>query len=904
MMSQGPKLLTRLASVVAHGGGWGPTLSKTLSVLRTEGLTGLRARLVALGATSSGVPITDGSGRVVLRNDYQEWLRQYGNIDNASRLNALRRIETLPSRPLISILMPVYNPRHDWLIAAIESVRNQLYPNWQLCIADDASQDPRLQPLLAGYAEADTRIRLIRRDSNGHISMATNSALKLAEGDWIALLDQDDLLAEHALYLMVAGIQQHPQAKLLYSDEDKIDARGRRHSPYFKSAWNPDLFHGHNLLTHLVLYQRKLVEDIDGFRVGLEGAQDYDLALRYVEKIRPDEIVHVPHVLYHWRSHSGSTASSRAAKPYAMKAGLQALHDHFARLGISCKVSEQDGGYRVQYPLPNPPPLVSIVITSRNCLRLLRRCIDSILEKTTYPAYEIVLVDNDTDDPATLSYLRQLASESRVRIQAGPGVFNYSKLNNLGVHNAKGSVICLLNNDTEVLEGDWLQEMVSHALRPNIGAVGAKLLYPSGRLQHAGVILGIGGWAGHAHKGQAGKTRGRWGRAALTSNFAAVTGACLVMRKSLFDELGGLNETDLAVACSDVDLCLRAAEQGWRTLWTPHTRLRHHESASRGHDTTPDKIVRLKQEVAYMRRRWGNWLDNDPYYNPNLSLEREDMSLAWPPRINPTSPGSSTSRTIVPTQATLYAEQQYTRIVKPCPELAQCLFYHSVDLPAGNGISGIWDLRLGVETYLGNVDFPGQSVLEIGPASGFLSFHMEKQGAEVTTLEPPMKHLWDVVPLSGFDIDGWRMQFRDNIVGVRNSFWYLHHLYGSSVRMIEANPEAIPEELGSFDIGVLAAVLLHCRSPFSLIESLSRRVSKTMIITDLYDASLGEEPVCRLIPRPAVRQLDTWWALSPAFIVNALGVLGFERTQVSIHHQTHNEIPEPVPMFTVVAHRG
>lgn len=659
-MHKAPRLHTRLTSIIAQGGGLRLTLAKTLSVLRTEGVTGLRTRLASLGATSSGVPITDGSGRLVLRNDYQEWLRQYGKADAASRLKILQRIETLTTPPLISVLMPVYNPRHDWLIAAIESVRNQLYPNWQLCIADDASTDPRIQPLLASYTEADTRIRVVRRDSNGHISEASNSALQLADGEWIGLLDQDDLLTEHALYLMADGIQQHANAQLLYSDEDKIDARGVRHSPYFKSAWNPDLFHGHNLLTHLALYRRALVENLGGFRPGFEGAQDYDLALRCIERIRPDEIVHIPHVLYHWRSHSKSTASSGAAKPYAMKAGLRALREHFARREISCEVNELGDGYRVRYPLPSPPPLVSIVIASRNCFHLLQRCLDSILKKTTYPAYEIVLVDNDTDDPEALSYLRRLASDSRVRIEAGPGVFNYSRLNNLGVRSARGSVICLLNNDTEVLEGDWLREMVSHALRPDIGAVGAKLLYPDGRLQHAGVILGIGGWAGHAHKGQSGKTRGRWGRAALTSNFAAVTGACLVMRKTLFDELGGLNETDLAVACSDIDLCLRASERGWRTLWTPHARLRHHESASRGHDTTPEKIARLNQEVAYMQRTWGSWLANDPYYNPSLSLDREDMSLAWPPRVNPARPLSSASRTLFPCREAICTTSSHT----------------------------------------------------------------------------------------------------------------------------------------------------------------------------------------------------------------------------------------------------
>lgn len=648
MKTRAGRLWQLLKGTLAHGGGWRLTLLKTAAVWRNEGMAGLRCRLANLGAIAGGVPVKDENGTQVLRNDYREWLRRYQRLDDPLRQRIRQRIDEWCEPTLISILMPVFNPNHDWLIAAIESVRSQIYPYWQLCIADDASTDMRVRRLLVDYAAADTRIRFVQRSVNGHISAASNSALALADGDWIALLDQDDLLAEHALYLMADGIQQNPQAQLLYSDEDKIDERGRRHSPYFKSAWNPDLFYSHNLITHLGLYRRSLVEEVGGFRTGFEGAQDYDLALRCIERLEPLMIVHIPHVLYHWRSHAASTAARNNAKPYAMLAGERALREHFARLGSTCTVSGNGHGYRTRFELPTPAPLASIVITSRNAATLLNRCITSILRKTCYPNYEVVLIDNDSNDPAALEYLASLAEEPRVHVLRHPGPFNYSALNNFGVSHARGQVICLLNNDTEVLDPDWLGELVSHAIRPGIGAVGAKLLYPNGSLQHAGIVLGIGGWAGHAHKGQPGQTLGRWGRAALISNFSAVTGACLAMRKALYQELGGLNENELAVACSDVDLCLRAARQGQRSLWTPHARLYHHESATRGYDTTPEKNARLASEVAYMRHHWDLWLANDPYYNPNLSLEHEDFSLAWPPRINLAEDASAASRTQSP----------------------------------------------------------------------------------------------------------------------------------------------------------------------------------------------------------------------------------------------------------------
>lgn len=622
-----------LGGILAHGGGWRPTLRKALSVWHNEGWTGLHLRLANLGAVAGGQPVTDAHGVQVLRNDYQEWLRRYGQLDEMARTRISQRIDAWHNPPLISVIMPVYNPNMKWLIEAIASLRAQLYPHWQLCIADDASSDMQVRKTLADYAANDTRIRFIQRESNGHIAAASNSALTLASAQWVAFLDQDDLLPEYALYLVADSILRHPQAQLLYSDEDKVDAHGRRHSPYFKSAWNPDLFHAHNLITHLSVYRKALIDRVGGFRSGYDGAQDYDLALRCIEQLPVDSILHIPHVLYHWRDHAGSTARHAAAKPYAMHAGERALREHFLRQGISCQVTSEAHGYRIVYARPEPAPLVSIVITSRNAAHLLKTCISSLLNITVYPAYEIVLVDNDSDTSDAQAYLDSLQGRPQVRIVPGPGPFNYSALNNLGVRHARGSLICLLNNDTEAFDPHWLEEMVMHACRPGIGAVGARLLYPDTTLQHAGIVLGINGWAGHAHKGQPARTRGRWGRAALVSGFSAVTGACLVIRKSLYEQLGGLNEDTLSVACSDVDLCLRAMQQGQRTLWTPHARLYHHESATRGYDTTPEKAARLRSEIAYMQQHWAAWLKADPAYSPNLSLESEDFSLAWPPRV-------------------------------------------------------------------------------------------------------------------------------------------------------------------------------------------------------------------------------------------------------------------------------
>lgn len=564
---------------------------------------------------------------------YPGWVRDFDTLTAEMRGRMAVGANRFDRKPLVSVVMPVYNPNPSWLEMAIASVSAQSYPHWELCIADDASTDSAIRPMLERYALEDQRIKVMFREQNGHISAASNSALTLAQGEWIALLDHDDVLAEHALFWVVDAINRHPDCRMMYSDEDKIDEAGVRSDPYFKCSWNPDLFYSQNMFSHLGVCQANLVREVGGFRVGLEGSQDYDLALRCIERIGPEQVHHIPRLLYHWRIHADSTAHSSEAKPYAMVAGERALNDHLVRQGINAKAESLGYGYRVRYALPAVLPLVSLIIPTRNGLKLLRQCVESIVAKTTYAHFEIIIVDNGSDEPATLRYLDELAATPRIRVLRDERPFNYSALNNAAVRQARGEVVGLINNDIEVISPDWLSEMVSHALRPEVGAVGARLWYGDDTLQHAGVVLGIHGVAGHVHRYLRRNHVGYCGRASLIQSFSAVTGACLVVRKSIYEAVGGLNEVELQVACNDVDFCLRVREAGYRNIWTPYAELYHHESSSRGFDDTPEKVDRSAKEVAYMQQRWGEALLNDPAYSPNLSLDNENFSLAWPPRV-------------------------------------------------------------------------------------------------------------------------------------------------------------------------------------------------------------------------------------------------------------------------------
>ncbi|WP_225739447.1 glycosyltransferase family 2 protein [Chlorobium phaeovibrioides] len=571
---------------------------------------------------------------------YQQWIKLYDTLTEKKRSTIRAEIDAMTDPPLISIVMPVYNPPVEFLNEAIDSVKDQLYQNWELCIADDNSPDEIIRETIRCYAEADPRIKYVFREANGHISLASNSALELAKGEYIALLDHDDRLHPAALYYAAKEIYTYPYAGIIYSDEDKISDDGKRRDPYFKSDFNYDLFLCQNMISHLGIYKRSLVEQIGGFRVGVEGSQDYDLALRILELIEFFQIRHIPKVLYHWRIHENSTAGTKDAKPYAFARALNVVDEHFRRTKQNAKsVKAQDAVQfqRIEYNLVDPLPGVDIIIPTRDKIELLENCVQSILDKTDYPLYNITIIDNGSVKRETLELLARWQSEySSIRVIKDNAPFNYSHLNNIAVKASNQDFVCLLNNDTEVISNGWLREMVSHASRSDIGAVGARLWYPNNTLQHGGVILGVGGVANHAHYQIEQNNPGYFGRACLQQNMAAVTGACLLVSKHKYLEVNGLDETHLPVAFNDIDFCLKLLTSGYRNVWTPYAELFHHESASRGQNITPEQQARFKSESRYMMEKWADLLEKDPFYNPNLSISSSDksFSLAWPPRVD------------------------------------------------------------------------------------------------------------------------------------------------------------------------------------------------------------------------------------------------------------------------------
>lgn len=622
-----------LPSVIRRGGGLKATTKKAIAVMKRQGMQGLVARIRWLSGANSFEFVGQETREVLDRHDYATWIKYYDTLDDNGRWKIKEQIRSWNRKPLISIIMPVYNPPIELLREAIDSVKLQLYGNWELCIADDASTNPDVRDYLLKAQKADKRIKVVFRTANGHISAASNSALGIAKGEYVALMDNDDLLSESALYWVARTIIENPQAGLIYSDEDKIDSSRQRSAPYFKSDWNAFLFRSQNMICHLGVYRRDLVELVGQFRIGFEGAQDYDLALRCIEKLDPSEIIHIPRVLYHWRIHPGSTAMAGDEKPYAALAGVKALDEHLERTGCAAKTELLPMGmYRVHYNLPEQLPLVSLIIPTRNAHALVRQCIDSIIKLTTYPNYEIILIDNGSDEQESLDYFTELNLQPNISVLRDDGPFNYSALNNKAVTQSRGELIGLINNDIEVITPGWLDEMVAIALQPNVGAVGARLWYPDDRLQHGGVIVGVGGVAGHSHKYLPKGDYGYFCRAAIIQELSAVTAACLIIRKSIFEQVDGLDEAHLKIAFNDVDFCLRVQEAGYINVWTPFAEMYHYESATRGLEDTPQKKERFMQEVIYIKSRWPN-IQSDYAYNPNLTLDHEDFGLAWPPRV-------------------------------------------------------------------------------------------------------------------------------------------------------------------------------------------------------------------------------------------------------------------------------
>jgi len=601
----------------------------TLRRLRAEsGARGMLRRLAKQGPAG---------GAATADPDYEAWFARYARPDAEASAAMRDRIAAMAAPPTISVLMPVYNTPPSLLREAVASVRAQVYPHWQLAIADDASTRAETRETLRALAAEDERIDVVWCDTNRHISAASNAALEAVTGSHLALLDHDDCLTEDALYHVAEAAIAHPDAVLIYSDEDKLDEHGRLYEPYFKPDWNPDLLRSQNYINHLSVYRSDAVRGVGGFREGFEGSQDYDLLLRVTDAAAAGAVHHIPRVLYHWRAVAGSEAQQAGIKDYTRDAAHRALTEHLARrgeAGVVLPSRECPGMWRVRYALPEPPPRVSIVIPTRNGLHLVTRCLETLLNRTDYPDYEVLLVDNGSDDEAVLGYLHSFATRGpeRVRVIRDARPFNYPALNNRAVAAATGGVLVLLNNDVEVTQADWLRELVSHAVRPGVGCVGGRLWYPDDTLQHAGCVVGIGGVAGHVFKDLPRGRLAQFGRSALIQNYSAVTAACLAVRRSLYREVGGLDEEALAVAFNDIDFCLKVRELGYRNLWTPHAELYHHESATRGYEDTPEKQQRFAGEVRVMTERWGEALHDDPAYNPNLTLEHTDCSLAWPPR--------------------------------------------------------------------------------------------------------------------------------------------------------------------------------------------------------------------------------------------------------------------------------
>ena len=551
---------------------------------------------------------------------YRRWVDLH-RLDPRALEDLRADVNLLPYRPLISVITPVHNTAPGVLAACLDSVRAQAYTNWQLCIADDGSTLAEMQNVLQPYA-TDPRVRLVTLARSQHISAATNAALSLATGDFVAFLDHDDELAPEALAEVVRYLNAHPDADVIYSDEDKLDETGARCDPSFKPDWSPELFLSYMYTCHLMVVRRQLVEDVGRFRAGFEGAQDYDLMLRLMEKT--GRIHHIPRVLYHWRKSATSTASAGSAKPWALDAGRRALEEYGGRAGLNADVLSGPGPgmYRLQRSIRSEP-LVSIVIptTGRPHGRrgdLLARCLRS-LDKTTWRTFEVVLA---TDD-------RQVSVEAREALDRLPHtvvdypsrpVFNFSHKVNEAVRHARGEHIVLFNDDLEVASPEWLTSMLEYSQDPHVGAVGARLIYPDGRLQHVGMLIGVCGLAAHAFHRYPGGSSGYAGNAIVARNCSAVTAACLMTRRAVFDELGGLDE-ELPVDFNDVDFCLRLRAAGYRIVFTPFAELIHHESASFGNRT------QSAAELARMRQRWGAVLERDPYYNPNLSRLFSDYRL-------------------------------------------------------------------------------------------------------------------------------------------------------------------------------------------------------------------------------------------------------------------------------------
>lgn len=548
-------------------------------------------------------------------DNYKDWI--YNNEPKESETKKQEKFK-FKYEPKISILIPMYNTNEIFFKELIDSLKAQTYKKFEVCLADGSQVENKE---LEKYFSDDNRFKYKHLSENKGISENTNAALEMATGEFIALVDHDDTLPCFALYEVVKTINDNPDVEFIYSDEDILDAKYERKNPYFKPDFSPDTLRSSNYICHLSVLKKTLIDEIGKFRAEFDGAQDYDMILRATEKAKL--IVHIPKILYHWRAHENSTSQNTDSKSYAFIAGKKAIEEQLKRLNIKGNVEllETPGTYKVNYEVINNP-LVSVIIPNKDSIQDLNKCISSVL-KSTYNNYEIIIVENNSENKETFDFYRKLEENNKNVhvVKYEEKGFNFSKINNFGRKFAKGEYILLLNNDVEVINENWIEEMLGICQQKNVGIVGAKLLYPDNSVQHAGVIIGIGGVAGHIHKNIKDSDPGYFSRAVIVNNFSAVTAACLLVKTNIFDEVGGLDET-LEVAFNDVDFCMKVRNKGYLVVYTPFAKLHHFESKSRGNEDTKEKKNRFSNEIDRFKEKWQEELEKgDPYFNKNFRLD-------------------------------------------------------------------------------------------------------------------------------------------------------------------------------------------------------------------------------------------------------------------------------------------
>ena len=558
---------------------------------------------------------------------YQKWIIRH--LPGNKELEKQRR-EKFDYQPKISIVVPLYKTPEKYLLQLVESVKAQTYPNWELCLSDGSGENSPLTSFLKSLEAGDERIKVAYNEQALQISENTNAGIEIATGAYIAFADHDDELTPHALFECVKALNKDRKIRLIYSDEDKMSMDGHKFfQPHFKPDYNPDLLCTVNYICHLFVVQREILDQVGTFRKEFDGAQDYDFIFRCVEAVDPSEIYHVTKILYHWRCHEDSTAENPESKTYAFEAGKRAIEEHYHRTGIKAEVYQGEflGLYRTRF-LRDYDPLISIIIPNKDHIEDLKRCMDSIDQKSSYKNYEYIIVENNSTDEKTFQYYKDLEAENpKAHVVYWDKEFNYSAINNYGATFAKGEYILLLNNDTEIINETCLEELLGYCMRSDVGAVGARMYYEDDTIQHAGVVIGFGGIAGHCFVLQPRGTTGYCHRIICAQDYSAVTAACMLVKKSAFDEVGGLTE-ELAVAFNDIDFCMKLREAGYLIVYNPYAELYHYESKSRGLEDTPEKVARFNKEMQIFERRWPDILRNgDPYYNPNLTLKSQDFSL-------------------------------------------------------------------------------------------------------------------------------------------------------------------------------------------------------------------------------------------------------------------------------------